>query len=182
LEFLILDYLNTGWFATHLQRQDVLLSPKLLMDFLRKWRFEPSDQPTPEAIGALSEYRDFLAGALKELMAGQGVSAQTLAELNRLLSLAPGVRSARMDEGKYQTRFQPFRKDWNWVMAEVAESFLELANMDIGRIRVCENPGCRWYFYDGTRSRTKRCCDGACANLVKVRRHRARKKGGAGEA
>jgi len=58
----------------------------------------------------------------------------------------------------------------------VAESFLALTGMDVGRIRVCENPGCQWYFYDETRSRTKRCCDETCANLVKVRRHRARKK------
>ena len=61
-------------------------------------------------------------------------------------------------------------------MAEVAASFIELTDMEIARIRVCENPGCRWIFYDETRSRTKRCCDGTCANLVKMRRFRQKKK------
>ena len=176
MEFLILEYLNTGWFATHLHHQDVLQTPKLLTEFLRKWRIEPSSRPTPEAIRALVEYRGFLAGALRELIGGRGISAETAAELNRLLLLAPGVRSAGADGEKFQTAFQPLRKDWNWVMAEVAESFFALTGMDVGRIRVCENPGCQWYFYDETRSRTKRCCDDTCANLVKVRRHRARKK------
>ena len=176
LEFLVLDYLNTGWFATHFHKQDVLLTPKLLMDFLKKWGIEPDDAPTPEAIRALAAYRDFLAGAVKELMANRRVPAETAAELNRVLSLDPGVRAARMDGGKYEARFQPLKKDWNWVMAEVAESFIALSGTDIGRIRACENPDCLWYFYDETRSRTKRCCDETCANLVKVRRHRARKK------
>jgi predicted RNA-binding Zn ribbon-like protein len=176
LELLILDFLNTEWFATHLHKQDVLLTPKLLTEFLRKWRIEPSARPTPEAIRALVEYRVFLSGALKELIGGQRIFEETAAELNRVLSLAPGVRSACTEGEKYQTRFQPLRKDWNWVMAEVAESFFALMSMDIGRIRVCENPGCQWVFYDETRSRTKRCCDDTCASLVKVRRHRAKIK------
>jgi predicted RNA-binding Zn ribbon-like protein len=181
LEFLILDFLNTEWFATHLHKQDVLLAPKLLAEFLRKWRLEPSARPTQEAIRALAAYRSFLAGALRELIGGQGIAAETAAELNRVLSLAPGVRAASADGEKYQTTFRPLQKDWNWVMAEVAESFFALMGMDTGRIRVCENPGCQWYFYDETRSRTKRCCDDTCASLVKVRRHRARKKEGKGD-
>ena len=175
MEFLILEYLNTGWFATHLHHQDVLLTPKLLTEFLRKWKIEPATRPTPAAIRTLVEYRGFLAGALRELIGG-GVSKETAAELNRVLSLAPGIRTAGAEEGKYETHFQPLRKDWNWVMAEVAASFFELFGMDIGRVRICENPGCQWVFYDETRSRTKRCCDDTCASLVKVRRHRARQK------
>ncbi len=176
MEFLILEYLNTGWFATHWHHQDVLLTPKLFAEFLRKWRIEPSSPPTPDAICALVEYRGFLEGALRELIDLRRISPETAAELNRVLSLAPGIRSAGADGEKYQTAFQPLRKDWNWVMAEVAESFFALTGMDIGRIRICENPGCQWVFYDETRSRTKRCCDDTCASLVKVRRYRARKK------
>ncbi len=140
MEFLILDYLNTAWYATHQRKQDVLLTPKLLTEFLRSWGIEPSDPPTPEEIRALAAYRGFLTGALKELMEGRRISNETAAELNRVLSLAPGVRSVGVDEGKYRTHFEPLRKDWNWVMAEVAESFFALMGMDIGRIRACENP------------------------------------------
>ncbi|MDT3426149.1 putative RNA-binding Zn ribbon-like protein [Paenibacillus forsythiae] len=45
------------------------------------------------------------------------------------------------------------------------------------RFRICDNPDCRWAYYDDTRNRSKRYCDDkACGNLMKVRRFRARKK------
>ncbi|MNI89783.1 CGNR zinc finger [compost metagenome] len=70
------------------------------------------------------------------------------------------------------------RDDWTQVMAEVAASLAKtLIDGEIGRIRVCDNPDCRWVFYDDTRNRTKKYCeDKTCGNLMKVRRFRARKK------
>jgi predicted RNA-binding Zn ribbon-like protein len=97
-------------------------------------------------------------------------------KLNRYLALSSGRRAVLQREGRLEVAFQPDEKDCHWIMAEVAQSFVRLADMDAGRLRMCENPACRWFFYDETRSRTKRCCDATCASLVKVRRYRAGKK------
>lgn len=43
------------------------------------------------------------------------------------------------------------------------------------RLRVCDNPDCKWIYYDETKNRSKRYCDDkACGNLLKVRRFRER--------
>jgi predicted RNA-binding Zn ribbon-like protein len=43
------------------------------------------------------------------------------------------------------------------------------------RIKVCAGEGCGRVFYDETRSRTRRWCDGGtCGNRARVRRHRSR--------
>ncbi len=62
-------------------------------------------------------------------------------------------------------------------MAEIVSDFVHtVLDRDIHRIRICDNPDCRWVFYDDTRSRTKRYCeDKTCGNLMKVRRFRAKK-------
>ncbi len=176
MDFLALDYINTEWFVTHYHFRDVLTDPALLKGFLEKWQLKHPSPPSPDITEALIRYRAFLSGALRELMAQERLSATTAAELEKTLASCPGARRVCLRDGRYETRFQPFQKDWNWVMAEVAASFIELADMETGRIRVCDNPGCRWIFYDETRSRTKRCCDGTCANLVKMRRFRQKKK------
>ncbi|MCL6580471.1 MAG: CGNR zinc finger domain-containing protein [Firmicutes bacterium] len=41
--------------------------------------------------------------------------------------------------------------------------------------KVCANADCGWLFYDDSRNRSRRWCDGRyCGNLIKVRRFRAK--------
>lgn len=176
MEFFALDYINTEWFATHHHFRDVLLEPDLREDFLLRQGVAPDAALTPKDVRALVEERAFLKGALVELIEKQRLPREAEARLNRYLSLSSGRRAVLLREGRYEVAFQPNQRDCNWIMAEVAQSFVRLADTDAGRIRMCENPACRWFFYDETRSRTKRCCDATCASLVKVRRYRAGKK------
>jgi predicted RNA-binding Zn ribbon-like protein len=45
------------------------------------------------------------------------------------------------------------------------------------RLKSCANPECRWLFYDESRNRTARWCSmGACGNISKARRYRARQR------
>src|SRR5207244_1417681 len=78
---------------------------------------------------------------------------------------------------KFELEMVPLARDWRWVMAEIAASFADLlAKHDSKRLKICENPNCRWIFYDESKSRTRRwCTNNKCANLWKVRRFRARK-------
>jgi len=176
MDFLALNFVNTEWFATHHHFRDMLLEPDLREDFLRRQGMAPNAAPGPEDVRALVEERAFLKTALMELIEKRRLPKDAEAELNRYLSLSSGYRTVLPREGRYEVVFQPDQKNCHWIMAEVAQSFVRLAEMDAGRLRMCENPACRWFFYDETRSRTKRCCDATCASLVKVRRYRAGKK------
>jgi predicted RNA-binding Zn ribbon-like protein len=60
-----------------------------------------------------------------------------------------------------------------WPVARDAAVFL--TSTDVSRLRSCANPHCRWVFYDGTRSGTRRWCTMAiCGNRSKLRRYRQR--------
>ena len=60
-----------------------------------------------------------------------------------------------------------------WPVARDAAVFL--TSTDVSRLRSCANPHCRWVFYDGTRSGTRRWCTMAvCGNRAKLRRYRQR--------
>ena len=54
-----------------------------------------------------------------------------------------------------------------------------LVNGPTGRLRTCDNHGCRWLFIDQSPTGRRRWCDMAsCGNRAKAARHRARLKGG----
>jgi predicted RNA-binding Zn ribbon-like protein len=60
-----------------------------------------------------------------------------------------------------------------WPVARDAAVFL--TSTDVSRLRTCANPDCRWVFYDGTKSGTRRWCTMAvCGNRAKLRRYRQR--------
>jgi predicted RNA-binding Zn ribbon-like protein len=68
----------------------------------------------------------------------------------------------------------PLRNDWQWVLGEVATSFaILLTQHDPSRIKQCENPDCRWIYYDESANQTRRWCEDTCANLMRVRKYRA---------
>jgi predicted RNA-binding Zn ribbon-like protein len=91
---------------------------------------------------------------------------------------AASVPRLRWDGEQYQIEVVPVRRDWRWVMGEIALSLADLlAYSDTRRLKICENPHCRGIFYDESKSRTKRyCTSDKCGNLLKLRRFRARHK------
>ncbi len=64
------------------------------------------------------------------------------------------------------------------VAGAVAASFAAmLALGEWSRIKVCTNPDCGWVMYDESRNRSRRWCDKTeCGNLIKVRRHRRKRR------
>lgn len=65
------------------------------------------------------------------------------------------------------------------AMGRLAESVArELTQGRPERLRVCENPECRWVFVDTSHSGRRKWCDmRTCGNRVKVARHRQRRRG-----
>ncbi|MBV9041148.1 MAG: CGNR zinc finger domain-containing protein, partial [Acidimicrobiia bacterium] len=69
---------------------------------------------------------------------------------------------------------EPLRRDWDWVMATVATSAVELIRAgDPKRLKTCTNAGCSWMFYDTSINRSRRFCTATpCGSLTRVRRFR----------
>ncbi len=45
------------------------------------------------------------------------------------------------------------------------------------RVKICANPDCGWMIYDESRNQTRRWCSvTGCGNLIKVRRHRTKRR------
>ena len=62
------------------------------------------------------------------------------------------------------------------ALARMAERLVDVvAGGHEDRLRICDNPTCRWVFYDTSRTGRRRWCDMAtCGNRAKAARHRAR--------
>jgi len=64
------------------------------------------------------------------------------------------------------------------ALAELAEPLVRaVGGADAQKARICADDGCRWVFYDNSRTHRRRWCDMAsCGNRAKAARHRARAK------
>ena len=111
-----------------------------------------------------------------QVLANGQLSDIDLTRLNAFLSKTASIRQLVQDERGYRLELSPLWKHWDWVQAEIVASFAELlAFHDPQCIKVCQNAYCRWVFFDESKSRTQRyCTSNKCANLLKVRRFRAR--------
>jgi predicted RNA-binding Zn ribbon-like protein len=65
------------------------------------------------------------------------------------------------------------------ALARIAEQVARTASSgEADRLRVCANDGCRWVFFDSSRTARRRWCDmSSCGNRAKAARHRARARG-----
>jgi predicted RNA-binding Zn ribbon-like protein len=64
------------------------------------------------------------------------------------------------------------------ALAELADPLVRaVSSADAQKARICADDGCRWVFYDNSRTHRRRWCDMAsCGNRAKAARHRARAK------
>lgn len=178
MDRLCLDFLNSEWGDFRGRwREDRLLQPAWLEEFLNRWNLQMADPVSPAVVDALVGLRTLMRRIVGSLPAGNP-SSDDLNALNAILLNAPSVRRLAWAGEKFELEIVPLARDWRWVMAEIAASFADLlVNHDSKRLKICENPNCRGIFYDESKSRTKRwCTNNKCANLWKVRRFRARKK------
>ncbi|MDU5948649.1 MAG: CGNR zinc finger domain-containing protein [Paenibacillus macerans] len=127
----------------------------------------------------MREFREKLHALAVDLAGGGEMGEGAWHLLNQYMKPGTVYREFAADrEGSVKLQYRPAMAEWRQVLAEVAASFGQTVSQgEAGRIRVCDNPDCRWIFYDETRNRTKKYCDDKmCGNLMKVRRFRARKK------
>ncbi len=167
------DYLGQG------RDEDYLDKPSWLAEFLSRWGLPELDVENPGSRRRLRELRALLSRLALKLRGGKPLSGRDLTDLNTFLDREAVVRQLRRDKKGYTLHYVPVKDSLNAVLSEIAVSFADmLTNGDPIRIRVCENPDCRWIIYDRSKNRTRRWCEGptGCGNLIKVRRHRERRR------
>ncbi|HEX9134138.1 MAG TPA: CGNR zinc finger domain-containing protein [Ktedonobacteraceae bacterium] len=178
MDSICLDFINSEFrdFRGRWVRDD-LLQPAWLEQFLVKWGLQVDRPPDEATLTTLLALRTLLRSMIEALVEGP-ITDHHLAALNAVLLKMPLHRQLLKDREGYRLEIVPLKKDWDWVQAEVAASFAHLlVNHDPRRIKVCRNTNCRWVFYDESKSRTRLYCSpDKCANLMKVRRFRARHK------
>jgi predicted RNA-binding Zn ribbon-like protein len=120
-------------------------------------------------------------GAIRELLVAsvehRPPAERSLAEVNRALRfhyvtyLVPAHDGVSLD---HRHEGDPVEG----ALGRLAESVArELTQGRPERLRVCENPECRWIFVDTSHSGRRKWCDmRTCGNRVKVARHRQRRR------
>ena len=157
-------------------------SKLLTVDDARRLRREAALHPeaAARALKKAVALREALYRIFTGLAGGRAPGAADLEVLNgslpdalvrlRLAAGAEGVAWAWQGDRQALDRLL-------WPVARDAAVFL--TSTDVSRLRSCANPHCRWVFYDGTRSGTRRWCTMAvCGNRAKLRRFRQRLRRG----
>lgn len=179
MELLCLDFVNSVFrdFRGRWARDD-LLRPEWFEQFLDKWHLRVEQRVDEDILKELIALRALLTRIIEGLESRSEIDEQDLAALNVLLRKTTFNYQAEQIDQELHLASVPVKQDWNWVQNEIITDFITLlVDYDQLRLKVCQNPNCRWIFYDETKSRTRRYCStDKCANLMKLRRFRARQK------
>ena len=91
--------------------------------------------------------------------------------------------TVRLDVSKDQTLRAPLTWSDPTPAATLAcRVALELAQIDVARLKRCQGPACNLVFYDTTRSGTQRHAESPCGNRERQRRHRAASRDSSAQA
>jgi predicted RNA-binding Zn ribbon-like protein len=169
-----MDLVNSEEWDTFGRLTDHLNSPSWVPYFLRQWHFaRPSREDAP--VAKLRALRAALRRSSEALFQGKPIPPAELRGLNEVLNLS-GKRQLLQRQNGLRIEFVPERTGWDWVLSEIACSFVEtVAQGEPARIKICRNEDCRWVFYDQTKGKTRCWCSSkSCGNRERVRRARAR--------
>jgi predicted RNA-binding Zn ribbon-like protein len=177
MELLCLDFLNSEWYDGRGHLEDRLQIESWRKRFLRRWgltRGTNLPTPRPKEMKSLLRLRAVLREIASQVAAGRSPSGSLIDNLNSALRKRAAFPVIIKVGHRFELGTDAAKKDWTWVLVQVAESAAQLlVHADLRRVKVCVNQGCRWAFYDQSKGRTRRWCDGRkCGNTNRVRRFR----------
>lgn len=133
---------------------------------------------TARDLSALHSLRDALRAMAAANTLGEQPPRAAVDAFNDLT--APHAASVRLDvrHGSMTASFQPRENGSGGVVAALAAAVHEAVLIGTWtRLKSCDNPECRWLFYDESRSRTGRWCSmRGCGSMVKARRYRDKQR------
>ncbi|MBV7272842.1 CGNR zinc finger domain-containing protein [Clostridium sp. PL3] len=179
MDFLCMDFINSQWYKTHKTFTDPLKDENWFKNFYLKWNLSFTNIPDKEMIDRLLELRDFLSCITDNLYAKKTIASKDINKLNEYLKAFSFYKVLKKEQNKFYLKTIPLKSDLHLIIFEIISSFIDMiTKYDIERIKLCENPDCKWIFYDESKSHTRKWCDNTCATLIKVRRFRENKKHG----
>jgi predicted RNA-binding Zn ribbon-like protein len=176
-----LELLNTDWhdYRGSGQHRDLLDDPGRFDRFIKPWRPGLEGLPDERIRAALKDLRRTVRAIVERIAAGRPVPAGPWSALNAVLAASPFVRRVERSGAGYSFPLVPRDPGLSAMLGEIVAGFGEtLARGEPARIKICDNRDCRWVFYDRSKNRSRRWCEGntGCGDLMKVRRFRARHK------
>jgi predicted RNA-binding Zn ribbon-like protein len=176
-----LKLLNSDWhdYRGSGLRRDLLDDPAWFERFVKPWRPVLGAVPDGDIRTALKGLRRLVRAVVDHVAAGRHVPGRLWSELNAVLADSPFVRRLERSGPGYAFPLVPRTPGLGAMLGEIASGFGEtLARGEPARIKVCDNHDCLWVFYDRSKNRSRRWCEGntGCGNLMKVRRFRAKHK------
>lgn len=174
-----LELVNSeNWFTLGRDRDRLQSEPGWLDAFLGRWGYAKASPVSERERRELLRLRAVLRRVTCAVATDTPIPAVDLAELNGFLASRPARRRLSAIGGGYRLDLEPVQTDWAWTLAEIAVAVADLlAHGERARLKLCQNPDCRWVFYDQGRNRRRRWCDPTiCGNRDKVRRFRARQR------
>jgi predicted RNA-binding Zn ribbon-like protein len=176
MDFLCLEFANSSWYITHRTFSDPLKDNGWLKGLAEKYGME---LPAPKAdeLSCLISMRSRLLQLFDKLLEEKKLPEADIAFLNDYMAAVSFHRELKKEKGSLTLCEIPDKHGWSWFMAEVASSFAALYTSEAAdKLKVCQNPECRWLFIDESKSRNRKWCDDTCSTLMKVRRFRQKKK------
>ncbi|HEX7150353.1 MAG TPA: ABATE domain-containing protein [Thermoanaerobaculia bacterium] len=169
-----LDFVNTEKVSEG-ERVDLLTSADDVLEWLVAAGLA-STKKLPYRESLLREARA-LRAELRALAEKTTVRAADLAKLDVALARGRGRLSVRPEQGRVHLEFTTEADDPLFLIARAAAEFFSSAEPSY--IRQCEGSGCILFFYDTTKSHSRRWCSMAgCGNRMKAAAHYQRKKSG----
>ncbi len=176
-----LDFLNTE-IVRDGEPLDLLDAPESVAAWLAEGGLVSSARAvavTAAGLAAVKRLRAAVREVADALAEGRAVRQAAIAAIDEELRRGRGALAFRGKDGRFAVEFEPGGPpDARFLLARAAAEFF--ARADPARIHRCEGTNCILFFYDVTRSGTRRWCSMAgCGNRMKATLHYQRKKDGA---
>lgn len=131
--------------------------------------------PTDANLERIRRVRSALRSVADSIVEGRPADAGALSALNRALRARELIELTQAGDG-VSVGHRHLGDPLDSALARLVEPLVLLVSAgDPSRLRVCANDGCRWVFYDESRTHRRRWCDMAtCGNRAKAARFRER--------
>lgn len=163
MQFLCLDFLNSDWYDGRGQLEDRLqrVVEKALLATIGLSRGTHLPTPRPKEMKSLLRLRVVLREIVSQVAADRSPSASPVDRLNSVLRKRAAFPVLVKVGHRVDLGTDVGKKNWTWVLVPAAETTAQLlVHAALRGVKVCVNEGCHWAFYDQSKGRTRRWCDG----------------------